>query len=50
MYAYKADILQKITKLKQGKLEAVESLEQLRWLENGFKIKTARNGISKYWN
>ncbi|MDR2910684.1 MAG: 3-deoxy-manno-octulosonate cytidylyltransferase [Bacteroidales bacterium] len=41
MYAYKADVLQKITNLKQGKLEMAESLEQLRWLENGFKIKTA---------
>lgn len=41
MYAYKSDILQKISKLKQGELELAESLEQLRWLENGFKIKTA---------
>lgn len=41
MYAYKADILQKITKLEPAKLEIAESLEQLRWIENGFKIKTA---------
>uniref|UniRef100_UPI003216E6A0 3-deoxy-manno-octulosonate cytidylyltransferase n=1 Tax=uncultured Draconibacterium sp. TaxID=1573823 RepID=UPI003216E6A0 len=41
MYAFKADVLQKITKLKQGKLELAESLEQLRWLENDYKIKTA---------
>lgn len=41
MYAYKTEVLQKISNLKQGKLEQVESLEQLRWLENGFKIKTA---------
>ena len=40
MYAYRADVLQKITKLPQGKLENAESLEQLRWLENGYKIKT----------
>ena len=45
MYAYKADVLQKITTLKQGKLEMAESLEQLRWLENGFRIKTA---VSNY--
>lgn len=41
MYAYKAEVLQKITKLEQGQLETCESLEQLRWLENGYKIKTA---------
>jgi len=41
MYAYKKDVLQKISMLKNGKLELAESLEQLRWLENGFKIKTA---------
>lgn len=41
MYAFKAEVLQKITKLNQGKLELAESLEQLRWLENGYKIKTA---------
>lgn len=41
MYAYKKEVLQKISKLKQSELEQSESLEQLRWLENGFKIKTA---------
>ncbi|MEN8117596.1 MAG: 3-deoxy-manno-octulosonate cytidylyltransferase [Bacteroidota bacterium] len=41
MYGFRADVLQKITKLEQGKLELAESLEQLRWLENGYKIKTA---------
>lgn len=41
MYAFKANVLQEITKLPQGKLELAESLEQLRWLENGLKIKTA---------
>ena len=39
MYAYRTDILEKITNLKPGVLELAESLEQLRWLENGFKIK-----------
>ncbi len=41
MYAFRARVLQEITLLKQGKLELAESLEQLRWLENGYKIKTA---------
>jgi 3-deoxy-manno-octulosonate cytidylyltransferase (CMP-KDO synthetase) len=41
MYAYRADILQKITRLPVSSLERAESLEQLRWLENGFSIKVA---------
>lgn len=41
MYAYRSDVLQKITQLPVSSLEQAESLEQLRWLENGFKIKCA---------
>ena len=41
MYAYRADILEQVTKLKPSALELAESLEQLRWLENGFKVKCA---------
>lgn len=41
MYAYRSDILGKITRLPVSSLERAESLEQLRWLENGYKIKVA---------
>ena len=39
MYAYRKDVLEKITQLPVSSLEKAESLEQLRWVENGFKIK-----------
>ena len=38
MYAFRSDVLGKITSLPQSTLELAESLEQLRWLENGYKI------------
>lgn len=40
IYAYRTDILHRLTLLPEGVLEKAESLEQLRWLENGFKINT----------
>lgn len=39
LYGYRIDILKKITTLEPSSLEIVESLEQLRWIENGYKIK-----------
>ena len=39
IYAYRADVLERLTKLPQSSLEKAESLEQLRWLQNGYKIK-----------
>lgn len=41
IYGYRADILEQITQLPPSPLEMAESLEQLRWLENGFKISVA---------
>lgn len=41
MYAYRNDVLDNVTKLPQSSLELAESLEQLRWLQNGYKIKVA---------
>lgn len=41
MYAYRTDVLGEITKLPVSSLETAESLEQLRWLENGYRIHTA---------
>lgn len=39
LYGYRSSVLREITSLPQGKLEKMESLEQLRWLENGYVIK-----------
>ncbi len=39
LYAYRKDVLHKITRLDATPLEIAESLEQLRWIENGYKIK-----------
>jgi len=40
MYAYRYGVLRDITQLPPSSLELAESLEQLRWIENGFAIKT----------
>ena len=41
IYAYKADVLRAVSVLPLGRLEQAESLEQLRWLENGLRIRVA---------
>jgi len=43
MYGYRADTLHELTRLPQSELEIAESLEQLRWLQNGYKIRVAVN-------
>jgi 3-deoxy-manno-octulosonate cytidylyltransferase (CMP-KDO synthetase) len=48
LYAYRSDILKQITSLPVGNLEKLESLEQLRWLENGYNIKVAETQFESY--
>lgn len=45
LYAYRAEVLKEITSLPQSSLELAESLEQLRWLENGYTIKVGISDI-----
>ncbi len=45
IYAYRTDVLRKVTSLPQTPLELAESLEQLRWLENGLKIKVGYTDV-----
>lgn len=45
LYAYRAAVLQEITALPQSFLELAESLEQLRWLENGYTIKVGLSDV-----
>nr|MCU0399128.1 3-deoxy-manno-octulosonate cytidylyltransferase [Cyclobacteriaceae bacterium] len=51
MFAYRTDILERLTHLPVSSLEKAESLEQLRWIENGFRIsviETEQETISTY--
>lgn len=41
LYAYRAEVLKAVTSLPQSSLEKAESLEQLRWLQNGYRIRVA---------
>ena len=41
IYAYRREVLAEITRLPQSSLEKAESLEQLRWLQNGYRIRVA---------
>lgn len=45
LYAYRAEVLKEITQLPQSSLELAESLEQLRWLENGYVIKVGESQV-----
>lgn len=45
LYAYRTEVLRQITELPQSPLEIAESLEQLRWLQNGYKIKVGLTDV-----
>ena len=45
LYAYRTDVLHEITRLPQSSLELAESLEQLRWLQNGYRIKVGLTDV-----
>lgn len=45
LYAYRRNVLAEVTRLPQGELEKAESLEQLRWLENGYRIKVGLTDV-----
>lgn len=47
MYAYRGDVLRRIVLMPMSRLEQAESLEQLRWLENGIQIRVA---VSEQWS
>ena len=45
LYAYRREVLRAITQLPQSPLELAESLEQLRWLQNGYRIKVGLTNV-----
>ena len=45
IYAYRREVLREVTQLPQGELEKAESLEQLRWLENGYRIRVGLTDV-----
>ncbi len=48
LYGYKAKSLERICSLSEGELERLEKLEQLRWLQNGIKIRVALCNCNSY--
>jgi len=45
IYGYRRAILQGITQLEASPFEQAESLEQLRWIENGYRVKVAETTL-----
>ena len=45
VYAYRREVLRQVTALPQSSLEQAESLEQLRWLQNGYRIRVGLTDV-----
>ncbi len=45
IYAYRREVLAEVTRLPQSALEKADSLEQLRWLENGYRIRVGLTDV-----
>lgn len=45
IYAYRREVLKEVTRLPQSPLELAESLEQLRWLQNGYRIRVGLTDV-----
>ena len=45
LYAYRTQVLREVTRLPQSSLELAESLEQLRWLQNGYRIRVGLTDV-----
>lgn len=45
IYAFRKEVLEKVVRLPQSQLEKSESLEQLRWIENGYRIRVAETTV-----
>ena len=48
LYGYRLDVLRKIAKLPEGVYEKLEGLEQLRWIENGIKVRCVKVDYRNY--
>jgi len=48
LYAYRTEVLHVLTQLKEGRLEKMESLEQLRWLEHSYRIRTDETNYDSF--
>ena len=46
LYGYRADVLERVASMPPSALERAESLEQLRWLQGGLRIRAAESDIT----